>query len=529
MKSYDKEIAALRKIFSTPKIDQKLVEETNHLKTSFHAFVKAAWHIIEGSNPFIDNWHIQAMCEHLEALHRLEIRKLIINVPPRSAKSTIATIMWPVWTWIHDPAIRYFCLSHSDDLATKHSVDSRNIISSDWFIERWGDLFTIKQDQNNKHLYVNNKGGFRESCGIFSKITGKGGGRIIVDDLNDAEEFQSVTVKVNEKYSGALSTRENNPNTSTWLDIQQRTRENDITGYILANESDWVHLYLPMEFETSRRCITVPLLSTAGNQWQDPRTEEGELLWPDFFKQEKVEKRKKQLGSYRYAGQYQQRPAPEQGGILKKSYFRWWKSAKVPELEHVIQSWDTALEGGELNNYSACTTWGIFRDEHYIRNVILLRAWRGKVEYPTLRRYAQRLYNDYRDNLQGDYELMPNNRFVPDVVLVEAKVSGIPLVHDLRDAGIDAVRFNPNKYGDKTDRVKLISHLFENGRIWVPAQPPHYDRLLPFADEFVEACALFPNGDSKDYVDSMSQAIIRLWKSRLIKNTGDKDFDSWEE
>lgn len=524
-------LAKLEKLLLTPKMSTALEQEANHLKNSFHAFVKAAWSIIEGDSIFVDNWHIEALCEHLEAAHRLEIRKLIVNVPPRSSKSSIATIMWPIWTWLHNPSLQYLCVSLNDDLSRRHSVQSRDILMSGWFKERWGHLFTIIQDQNTQSRYVNNKRGFRESCSILGKITGKGGGRIIVDDANNTEEYASERIRVNERYSGALSTRINNPKESVLVLIQQRTNEKDLTGHVLSTDFNhgWVKFVIPMEFESSRRCVTVPLPSTDGKPWQDPRQEDGELLCSDRFPESYLTEKKSDLGSYRYASQYQQRPAPEEGGILKKSYFQWWKSVKIPEIEHIIQSWDTGLETKDINSYSACTTWGIFRDQHNIRNVILLSAWRGRVEYPTLRRYAQRLYNDYRDRLEGDIELTPNNRYVPDVVLVEAKVSGIPLIHDLRDAGIDAIRFNPNKYGNKTDRVKLISHFFENGRVWVPAQPSHYDRLLPFADEFVEACAMFPNGDSRDYVDSMSQAMIRFWKSGFIKNTQDKDFDSWEE
>ena len=518
-------------------IDELLGKETETLKNSFHAFVKACWHVIEGNKPFIDSWHIGAVCEHLEALHRLEIRKLIINVPPRSSKSTISTIMWPVWTWLHDPSLQYFCLSHSDDLATRHGVLSRDIITSPWFKSRWGDLFTIKQDQNNKHMYVNNKTGFRESCGILAKITGKGATRVIVDDANDAEEFESISIKVNEKYSGGLSTRVNNPNTSTWLLIQQRTREKDLTGHILANESDWVHLYLPMEFEEKRRCVTVPLPSTNGKPWRDPRKKEGELLWPDFFPEKEVEQRKRLLGSYRYAGQYQQRPAPAEGGLIKRQHFKLWKHPHFPKFKHVIQSWDLALSEQDTACYSACTTWGLYEDKNKFRNLMLISAWRGKVEYAHLRRVIKRLYNDYLakiDMREIEKERSPfstpvvADRRIPDVVLIEHKVSGIIAIQDLRRAGVNAFKFNPNKYGKKVERLKMVSHLIEAGHLTLQAKSPDYEDIKPEFYDFLNECLVFPNGEYDDYVDTMTQVLIRLFEGGYLQNSLDDTYEKDE-
>jgi predicted phage terminase large subunit-like protein len=304
--------------------------------------------------------------------------------------------------------------------------------------------------------------------------------------------------------------------------VQQRTHEGDISGFIINNdvENNWVKLILPMEFELSRKSKTVVLPSTNGKIWEDWRTKEGELLWPQRIGNKEIAEAKNTLGSYGYAGQYQQRPSPSEGGIIKKSWFRWWKNATPPQISFVLQSWDTALTANEMSAYSACTTWGVFYDENNIENVILLSMWRGRVEYPELREITKRLYFDYRDTGK-EREPKFKGRNV-DMCLIEAKASGDPLIQDLAAAGIRAIPFVPNKYGDKISRVRLITPLIEGGRIWLPAREPQYDALLPYADEFLESVSCFPNADSRDLVDTMAQAFLKLKSGHFVSNPKDE-------
>lgn len=254
--------------------------------------------------------------------------------------------------------------------------------------------------------------------------------------------------------------------------------------------------------------------------WEDPRAKEGQLLCEERFSEKEINKYKNELGSYGYAGQYQQRPAPEEGGIIKKPWFCWWKDSTPPEIEFVIQSWDTALTAKDVSAYSACTTWGVFYDHNYVENVILLSMWRDRIEYPELREMTKRLYFDYRDTGKVRNPLFKGRPV--DMCLIEAKASGDPLIQDLALAGIRAIPFVPNKYGDKIQRVRLITPLIEGGRVWLPAKPPSYDKLLPFADEFIESVACFPNAESRDLVDTMTQALLKLKDGQFLRHPKDE-------
>lgn len=340
---------------------------------------------------------------------------------------------------------------------------------------------------------------------------------------NSAQEGSSVVKRegTNTWWDQVWSTRLNDPKKDVKIVVQQRIHEGDISGHIMNHDytEEWVKLILPMEYEEKRRSRTIILPSTNGKVWEDPRKIEGELLCEERFSSKEIERYKKDLGSYGYAGQYQQRPSPEEGGIIKKTWFQWWKQKTPPEIEYVVQSWDTALTAKEMSSYSACTTWGVFRDHNYIENLILLSVWRGRVEYPELREMAKRLYVDYRDT--GTER---NPRFsgrTVDMCLIEAKASGDPLIQDLYRAGISAIPFVPNKYGDKIARVRLVTPLIEGGRVWMPARPPSYETLLPYADEFVEATACFPNAESRDLVDTMTQVLSKLREGRFLLNPQD--------
>jgi predicted phage terminase large subunit-like protein len=279
-----------------------------------------------------------------------------------------------------------------------------------------------------------------------------------------------------------------------------------------------------MEFEPLRRCVTIPLPSTNGKPWQDPRTKPDELLWPEQDGPKEVEERKKDLGNaYDIAGQLQQRPAPDEGGIIRKKSFKWWCKSHPPEMVQVIQSWDTALSKDDMerNSYHACTTWGLFNDDNRRPNIILLGMWRGRMEYPELRTMAKRLYDDWRDD--GSVELTPDGKHVPHRVIIEDKASGRPLMQDLMRAGIPTERFDPSKYGDKIERVRLVTYLIENGQVWVPAAPPDYKRLRTYANTHVELCSIFPHSDSRDVVDTMTQVLLRLMQSGFLRDMKDEN------
>lgn len=515
-----------------PKIEQRFIDEAALYEESLHSFIKGAWPIIEGGREFVDGWHLHAICEHLEAVYKGEIRMLLINEPPRCMKSTAFPVALPAWIWTQDPSFQSLFLSYGSTLSIRDSVKCRRIIGSKWYQQRWGHKFQISGDVNTKLRFDNNKTGYRIATSIGGMGTGEGGDLIGVDDANNAGDTESDVIRewTNEWCDHVLSTRLNNPKTGRIVAVQQRLHVKDHSGHILAkNIPELVHLCLPMEFEISRRCITVPLKSTNGEPWKDPRKKEGELLWPARFGHKEVEKLKRDMNSeYVVAGQLQQRPAPAQGGLLKKGWWQWWKEPNPPRCDFVLQSWDTAFTTGADACYSACTTWGVFQDHHNVSNVILLSVWRGKLENPDVRRMMMRMANNYYDN-KFENPLPESYVLKPDMILVEAGANGMPLIQDLRRTGLIVTKFDPRTATGTSDnsklfRAKMFSHIIEDGKVWVPASPPHYTALRSFADKFVETCAMFPNDESNDLVDSMMQALAKFRSMGLINNTDDIQF-----
>lgn len=310
---------------------------------SLAEFVKAAWHVLEPGQPYIHGWHVDAICEHLEAITAEQISRLLINIPPGTMKSTLCSVFWPAWEWgpkglAHT---RMIGASHEQGLAVRDTRKMRNLITSDWYQERWPIALT--SDQNQKTYYENESTGFRQACAV-SSMTGRRGDRVVWDDphsveaaLSDAHRETALRV-----FQETLPTRLNNPDRSAIVIVMQRLHENDVSGHILESDLGYEHLCLPMEFEADRRCAT-----SIG--FKDPRTEEGELLFPARFSRETVERDKKAMGSMAVAGQFQQRPAPRSGG-----FFAWQNIEVVsaaPKLRKVVRYWDKAGTDGA----GACT------------------------------------------------------------------------------------------------------------------------------------------------------------------------------
>jgi predicted phage terminase large subunit-like protein len=498
--------------------------------TSLLEFTKQAWPQIEHT-PFVSGWYIEALCEHLEAALQREIKNLIINVPPRASKSTIISIMLAPYWWITHPEERFLYASYGSDLSNDHSIKCRRVISSPWYQLRWGDRYRLVGDQNTKERFDNNQTGYRIATSVEAKIMGFGASILICDDPNNVRDGESEASrkKTNDFISGGWSTRLNDLLTGVKIVVQQRVHQQDVSGYLMEHDLDgeWVKLILPMEFEKSRVCKTIILPSSHGRIWQDPRKAEGEVICPERFSPPALKRLKNGLGSeYKVAGQLQQRPSPEDGGLIKRSWFSKWKQSRPPEVIQIIQSWDTAFEDKEFNSYSACSTFGLFYDDKKVPQIILLSMWRGRVEYPELRAMAKRLYNDYRDDGRNpNLKVDKQGNFKPHLVLVEGKASGLSLIQDLRRAGIQATKFDPTRFGDKMQRVRLISYLIQAGKVWLPALAPSFTKLRSFAETFSECCALFPNDEDRDVVDTLTQVLLRLLYSGWITHPEDPDLN----
>ena len=520
------EHAALLKV----KLTEEEELEKEQCEESLYYFLQKAWRYVEGGVEFDGGWHIEAIAEHLEMVADGRIRNLLINIPPRCCKSTLISIAFPAWIWTQQPGKRFLCTSYAQSLSITHSVSCRRLIQSHWYQRLWGKKVRLVRDVNNKSRFENTKRGYRLASSVKGANTGAGADIIIADDPNNIMDVESEVTRdfTNMWWDQIMSTRDNNSKASARIVVQQRTHTMDLSGHIIGKGvKDYVHLYLPMEMELANRCYTVPK-KLGEKTWCDPRKKEGQLLWEGHIGQKEVQEKKRNLGPYAYAGQFQQRPAPISGGIIDREWFSHWCDTFEPNVEFVIQSWDTAFTGEATKenknaknvSYSACTTWGVFRDKNNIANALLLSAWRGRVEYPDLRIMAQKLYRNYYDTYLDD-TITPGPQ--PDVVLIEAKASGAPLIQDLSRAGVVVTPFNPNRYGDKRARARRVSALISTGRVWVLANPPHFETLVPFAEDFVSQCALFPNGESNDYVDSMSQALQRLQDSGWVALPGEDE------
>jgi predicted phage terminase large subunit-like protein len=478
---------------------------------SLEAFTKAAWHLIEPGTPLVWNWHLSTICGYLEAFHRGELpdKRLIINVPPGTLKSILVSVMYPAWTWIDGPTLRYLCITNEQGLAIRDALRMKQIVSSDWFQSKW--TLELKSDQNEKTLYLNDKNGHRQSQGITASNTGKRGDCMIIDDPIDAKHAFSDVIRqsVNDTWDQSLSSRLNHLEESGVLLIMQRLHELDLSGYLRDKvKSHWTLLQIPMRYEghqtyDSGKDIGKPELN-------DPRTTKGDLLFPSRFSERAVQSLEEDLGEYGTAGQLQQRPSPLGGGILKQSWWRVWPDdIKPPLCEHIFFSFDTAFstQDHKDTSYSAYTKWGIFWHEANNRHdIMLLGCWAGRVDYPDLRKKAA-------DVAKKDK---------PDSVLIEKKASGQSLIQDMRRIKIPGGKIRIRAYQpdrDKIARAYAVQAMLQSGQVYMPNKP--------WANELIKQVAKFPSGapPSSDYTDTVTQALLYLRNGLWVSHPDDVEDD----
>ena len=412
-------------------------------------------------------------------------------------KSISVAVALPAWTWTIQPQKRFLFASYALSLSVRDSVKCRRLIDSQWYKQHFGQSFELTTDQNQKQRFENNMTGYRIATSVDGALTGEGGDIIVIDDPHNVREAESSTVRqgVLDWWDQAMQSRLNDPKTGAFVIIMQRVHENDLTGHILANEyDDWDHLCLPARYEVGH-----PTHASSSLNFEDPRTKEGDLLWPERIDERTLSKLERSLGSYAAAGQLQQRPMPKGGGILRAEWWVPWEKDELPDIEYIIQSWDTAFSTKEKSSYSARTTWGVFRKNGEM-NAIVLDMWYDRVTYPELRKIAQEAYEDYE----------------PDAVLIEKKASGQSLLQDLRMAGVPVIPYSPDR--DKEARAHAASALLEDGRIYFP-----YDKK--WSKNLIDICAAFPAGDNDDIVDTCTQAWLRLRKGWFVTHSEDYEED----
>lgn len=523
-----KDIERLRRAIILPSRDSRFEEESQRLEKSLYLFLQAAWAQIEGIVPFQGGWALEAVCEHIQAVFLGEIKKLIISVPPRSGKTSALSIAGPAWVWSWNPAIKFVFNSYAQKISFDHSRLCKLLIESPWYQQRWGYKVKLSADQSTKSHFTTTALGHRISTSVQAGGTSLGGDFLISDDPNDLGEGKATRDATNDWFDRVWPSRLNPNGVGGEILTQQRSHIEDVTGHVLARQDadEWVKLVLPMEYETARKTKTIILPSSNGKVWEDPRTTEGELLCPEYRNEAAVGRKKTELGSYNYASQYQQRPSPEGGGLIKKDWFAVWKEEKPPKMEYVLLSWDTAFTARDTDaSYSAATCWGIFKYQG-VPNVMLLSAWRDRVGFPELLQRAIRLARNW-----GDIGVEPQTRkhtMMPDEIIIEKKASGHSITSEFVSKGVPVHGFNPDKYGDKMQRVHKITPYIETGLVWVAAQPPNFLRLRSDHQMLIDNCESFPVSDSRDIVDSMSQALLYIVREKgLLRHRLDFGFKDW--
>lgn len=494
------------------------LERERRSLTSLHAFTRYFWPVVEPKHEFIDGWHIDAICEHLEAVARGEILDLIINMPPRHMKSLLVAVMFFCWRWSLEPSEQFVYSSYSGALSMRDSLKCRRLITHPRFTRLFGSTCRLAKDQGGKVRFENTALGMRLATSVGGVTTGEGGDYIIVDDPVSAMDAFSDPVResANTWWSEAMSTR-GNTKTSARILVMQRLHEKDLTGHWKSEEPGITHLVLPAEYEVGKGVQT----KLKGRTWRDPRSKKGELLWPARFGAPELAKLKRALGSYGTAGQLQQRPSPEGGGILKTADIRLWRSDKpLPDFTFLVQSYDTAYTEDTMNDPCACSVWGVF-EYAGVNNILLMDYWTDWMEYPKLRK---KMIKDYKaeyggwidDKTGGFHQLHPPRK--ADVVLIEEKSSGISLIQDLRLARVPVHPYNPGK-ADKPNRAHQAAPFLEAGVVWVLESTVLERKGKPrdWAQPLLDQCESFPNGEHDDGVDTLTQAIIYFRDAKFLE------------
>jgi predicted phage terminase large subunit-like protein len=453
------------------------IEKNEACRNDFLIFVKTMW------PDFIAGRHHRIIADKLERVASGELKRLIINMAPRHTKSEFASFLFPAWMMGRNPTMKIIQATHTTELAVNFGRKTKNLLDSDEYKEVF-DKVKLASDSKASGRWDTSSGGMYYAVGVGSNLAGRGGDLIIIDDPHSEQTAMSSAGFDDawEWYTGGPRQRLQ-PNGSIVL-VQTRWSEKDMTGQLLrAMAKDpladqWEIVELPAVFEDGTPC------------------------WPEYWTLEDLTAVRASIPPSKWNAQYQQNPTGEESAIIKREWWKRWERDNVPNLEYVIQSYDTAFSKRETADYSAITTWGVFYPtEGGSPNLILLDSKKGRWDFPELKHIA---FEEYKF-------------WDPDTVIVEAKASGTPLTQEMRSMGIPVVNFTPSRGNDKLTRVHSVSPLFEAGMVWAP------DSV--WADELIEEVAAFPNGENDDLVDSMTQALMRYRQGNFVQ----LPTDDWED
>lgn len=460
---------------------------------SLAAFCRGAWPIIEPGTTLEWNWHLDAICEFLEAVTRGEIRDGAIEMPPRLLKSRFGSVLWPAWVWATQPEMRWIFGSYAQHLALRDAVAHRSIITSPWYQERWP--LALADDDNQKGYFRNVMGGHRYATSVGSGATGEGADIIVVDDPLKAQDAHSELARKEALrwWRETMPSRLNDQRTGRRLVIMQRLHEADLAGW--CREQGYTMLSLANEYDPKRKCV-VPEI-----KWKDPRRRKGELLFPARFGKAESAKLKRSMGSLSYAAQYNQDPAPDDGSaIFPTEAWRLYESlptnadGSLRRPSKAIVSWDMSFSGkpepGEVRRepgepaYTVGQLWYFYGALSY-----LIDECRGQWQYAAAEQQIVAFHNS----------IMTKHPFPPSSHVVERKANGFAILSRLRKQIPGIVGFNPDPYGSKTQRAWAVQPRVEAGQVHLP-------KSAQWLDDWTLELRRFPNGQMKDRVDAFTQA-----------------------
>jgi predicted phage terminase large subunit-like protein len=463
--------------------------------------------VIEPEQPYVHGWHIDFICAHLEAITRGEIlddgtyyNRLLINVPPGTMKSLLVGVFWPAWEWgpQNMPSMRYVCTSHSLELALRDSLRMRRLVTDDWYQGHWGDTVKLVGDQNAKGKFETTATGSRQAC-AFTSVTGYRGDRILVDDCHSVDDANSDAKRttVTQLFKEAVTSRLNNPDKSAIVVVMQRLHELDVSGVILDGNMGYDHIMLPMRYDPMRANPTML-------GYEDPREEDGELLFPDRFPEHVVDRDEAAMGPYATAGQYAQSPEPRGGGIVQDSWWQLWDRPEYPPIEYIVASLDTAYTIKAENDPSALTIWGVFGGssesaatrmvDRYGRPMDVTRSFQSSSLGPVpkaMMMYAWQDKLEVHDLTEKVAEICKKMKV--DVLLIENKAAGHSVAQEIRrlfgNEDFVVQMYDP-KTLDKVARLYSVQHIFSEGMVYAPNKD--------WAEMVIRQVSSFPRGKHDD-------------------------------
>jgi len=468
-------------------VEKKWIQHIKLAQDNFLYFVKQVWpDFVCRLDPDPDRWgHHQIIAKQFTDISKERKGRLIINMPPRHTKSEFASYLFPAWMIGKFPKLKIMQVSHNAELSARFGSKVRNLIDSQDYKQIFGDV-KLREDSKAKGRWETNHGGEYFAAGVGGSITGRGADLLIIDDPHTEQDSLSDSAMERAYDWYTSGPRQRLQPGGSIVVVMTRWAEDDLTGRLIKAQKEpkadtWKQISFPAILPNNKP------------------------VWPEYWELEELEKVKASLPIRNWSAQYMQEPSSEEGAIIKREWWKPWEK-EIPHLQYVLQSYDTAFSKKETADYSAITTWGVFYpEEGGAPNLILLDAMKGKYDFPELKAVALDQYKYWE----------------PEQIIVEAKASGQPLIHELRRMGLPVTDFVPSRGKDKHVRVNSVAPLFEAGSIWYPTDEK-------FAEEVIEECAAFPNGSHDDFVDSTTQALLRYRQGNFIETLTDYKEDMYD-